>query len=31
MPFKDRLNTGKKINGDMQIVSTGDEYNVRFG
>ena len=30
MLFKDRLNTGKKINGDMQIVPTGDEYNVRF-
>ena len=28
MPFKERLNTGKKINGDMQIVPTGDV--VRF-
>ena len=28
MPFKERLNTGEKINGDMQIVPTGDD--VRF-
>ena len=28
MPFKEQLNTGKKINGDMQIVPTGDD--VRF-
>ena len=31
MPSKDQLNPVNKFNGDIQIVPTGEEYNVRFG